>query len=213
VDVLVADTMPEGWLRWLDWHHVVAPDNAVEIAALEADRGRYLGYVRVVARRTAREAGDVPTTIRLEYTPAHLLREAERDERGLRALADRLALAEIAGDADALADILADDVALIPPAVPAVEGKPACLELIRELMRRNASEIDRLSLVYTTTELTITGAVAIERGIYQHDFVLVETGEPHEERGQCLRVYRRTPGGAWRAHRVIWNTLPGERDD
>jgi len=45
------DTMPDGWQLWLDWHKVIAPENHVEIKALEADRGRYLGYVRVVGRR------------------------------------------------------------------------------------------------------------------------------------------------------------------
>lgn len=50
-DIAVADTMPDGWKRWLDWHRAGWPDNAVEIAALEADQGRSLGYVRVVGRR------------------------------------------------------------------------------------------------------------------------------------------------------------------
>ncbi|EFC78911.1 hypothetical protein FrEUN1fDRAFT_7966, partial [Parafrankia sp. EUN1f] len=45
-----ADTMPDGWLRWLDWHRTVNPDNTVEIDALTADQGRHLGYVRAVAR-------------------------------------------------------------------------------------------------------------------------------------------------------------------
>ncbi|MCX6929264.1 MAG: methyltransferase domain-containing protein, partial [Verrucomicrobia bacterium] len=51
MDIQVADTMPDGWQRWLDWHRVVAPDNEAEIKALEADRGDYLGYVRLVGRR------------------------------------------------------------------------------------------------------------------------------------------------------------------
>ena len=51
VDVEVADAMPDGWQAWLDWQRAAAPDNAVEIAALEADAGRYLGYVRLVGRR------------------------------------------------------------------------------------------------------------------------------------------------------------------
>ena len=38
VDIEVADTMPDGWQRWLDWHRAICPDNAAEIAALEADR-------------------------------------------------------------------------------------------------------------------------------------------------------------------------------
>ena len=51
MDIELADTMPDGWQRWLDWHRVIAPDNEAEIKALEADRGNYLGYVRLVGRR------------------------------------------------------------------------------------------------------------------------------------------------------------------
>jgi SAM-dependent methyltransferase len=51
VEVDTADTMEEGWRRWVEWQRAVAPDNAAEIEAVEADGGRYLGYVRVVGRR------------------------------------------------------------------------------------------------------------------------------------------------------------------
>jgi SAM-dependent methyltransferase len=51
VDIEVADTMPDGWRLWLEWQRAVSPDNSVEIDAIEADAGRYLGYVRVVGRR------------------------------------------------------------------------------------------------------------------------------------------------------------------
>jgi cyclopropane fatty-acyl-phospholipid synthase-like methyltransferase len=53
VDVALADSMPEGWQHWLEWQRVVAPENHVELHAIEADRGKYLGYVRAVARRRA----------------------------------------------------------------------------------------------------------------------------------------------------------------
>ena len=53
----------------------IAPDNAVEIAALEADRGRYLGYVRVVGRRTDKELTPLVESVATEYTPAPLLRD------------------------------------------------------------------------------------------------------------------------------------------
>jgi len=48
LDIEQADNMPDGWQRWLDWQRMVAPDNAVEIEALEVDRGNYFGFVRVV---------------------------------------------------------------------------------------------------------------------------------------------------------------------
>jgi cyclopropane fatty-acyl-phospholipid synthase-like methyltransferase len=51
VDIEVADMMPEGNRAWLEWHTTAYPDNRDEIEAVEADRGEYLGYMRVVARR------------------------------------------------------------------------------------------------------------------------------------------------------------------
>jgi cyclopropane fatty-acyl-phospholipid synthase-like methyltransferase len=76
VTVEVADAMEDGWQRWLDWHRVIAPDNAVEIAAIEEDRGRYIGYARVIARRNpgitlAEDVVSVPT----KYSKQPLLRE------------------------------------------------------------------------------------------------------------------------------------------
>lgn len=51
VNVDVADSMPNGWQLWQQWHKAIAPDNQVELAALQADEGRYLGYVRAIGRK------------------------------------------------------------------------------------------------------------------------------------------------------------------
>ena len=76
VDVEAADAMPDGWQRWLDWHLAIAPDNAKEIQALEADRGAYLGYVRAVARRRPEvELSDAVVSVPVEFKKAPLLRE------------------------------------------------------------------------------------------------------------------------------------------
>ena len=70
---------------WLDWHRAVAPDNATEIKALEADAGRYLGYVRVVGRRRRSEAkleeycwpDTLSPFLQRQYTKKPLLRSQE----------------------------------------------------------------------------------------------------------------------------------------
>ena len=83
VDVGLADTMPGGWQLWLDWQKAVAPDNATEIKAVEADGGRYLGYVRLVGRRRAEaklEEYCWPDTMRsfpVQYAKKSLLRGEE----------------------------------------------------------------------------------------------------------------------------------------
>jgi SAM-dependent methyltransferase len=75
VDVELADTMPDGWRRWLDWQKAIAPDNAVEIEALEADRGEFMGYVRVVGRRNAQvKLFDLNVSMTEQYTKTPLLR-------------------------------------------------------------------------------------------------------------------------------------------
>jgi SAM-dependent methyltransferase len=71
--VALADTMPDGWRHWLDWEHAVAPDNDAEIRAVQADAGRTLGYVRVIARRRADRVPDEPiVSVPAHYT-AHAL--------------------------------------------------------------------------------------------------------------------------------------------
>lgn len=86
VEIELADTLPNGWKFWLDWHHVVAPDNATEIQAIEADHGQFLGYVRVLGRRRADvklEEYCWPDTLRTmvprHYTQLPLLR-SDADE-------------------------------------------------------------------------------------------------------------------------------------
>ena len=75
LDVEIADILPDGWRLWLDWHRAIAPDNAVEIRALEADGGRHLGYVRAVGRRRADVSLPEPVvSVPTVYTTQPLLR-------------------------------------------------------------------------------------------------------------------------------------------
>ena len=78
LNIELADTLPDGWQLWRDWQKVSAPDNVAEIQALEADRGSYLGYVRLVGRRRAEVRLDEPiVSIPNEYRKKPLLRISE----------------------------------------------------------------------------------------------------------------------------------------
>jgi cyclopropane fatty-acyl-phospholipid synthase-like methyltransferase len=78
LNIEVADTLPDGWRLWLDSLRAVAPDNATEIGALEADAGRHIGYVRVVGRRRADAlVYDPVVSIPAQYEMKPLLRGSE----------------------------------------------------------------------------------------------------------------------------------------
>jgi cyclopropane fatty-acyl-phospholipid synthase-like methyltransferase len=75
MDIEVADTMADGWRHWLDWLRAIAPDNEVEIKAIEADQGNCLGYVRLVGRRRAGvELAEQITSMPAQYEKKPLLR-------------------------------------------------------------------------------------------------------------------------------------------
>jgi cyclopropane fatty-acyl-phospholipid synthase-like methyltransferase len=76
VEVQLAEAMEEGWEAWLEWQRTHYPDNLTEINALEADRGKYLGYVRVVASLRSDVRLDEPmVSIPAEYIRKPLLNE------------------------------------------------------------------------------------------------------------------------------------------
>ena len=71
----LADTMPDGWRLWLEWHREIAPDNQVEIKALEVDRGEYLGYVRLAGHRRGDAVLSEPiVSLPADYRKERLLR-------------------------------------------------------------------------------------------------------------------------------------------
>ncbi len=55
VEVVSADTIPDGWQHWLKWMEVCLdeglPSSQEEIEMLRADAGRTLGFTRLVARK------------------------------------------------------------------------------------------------------------------------------------------------------------------
>lgn len=75
LDMEVVDSLEDGWQLWRDWLRVIAPQNTTEIAALEADAGQNLAYVRAIGRRRADAVlYDPVVSIPPEYTRHPLLR-------------------------------------------------------------------------------------------------------------------------------------------
>jgi ubiquinone/menaquinone biosynthesis C-methylase UbiE len=78
LDIEVADILAGGWQYWVEWLRLVAPDNAVEIAALEADAGSHLGYVRAIGRRRGEAQLPEPiVSVPAQYVKRLMLRGSE----------------------------------------------------------------------------------------------------------------------------------------
>jgi cyclopropane fatty-acyl-phospholipid synthase-like methyltransferase len=76
VSVELADALPDGWRYWLAWQRTVSPNNSTEIQAVEADGGRWLGYVRTVGRRRPEVTLEEPIiSVPSTYARQPLLRE------------------------------------------------------------------------------------------------------------------------------------------
>lgn len=82
--VELADIMSDGWQAWLDWQRTVCPGNAAEIQALEADGGRYPGYVRLVGRQADARLDEPIVSVATQYTQTPLLRWEEPRSAGSR---------------------------------------------------------------------------------------------------------------------------------
>jgi SAM-dependent methyltransferase len=77
LEIELADSMPEGWQLWLQWQKTVAPENHVEIHAVESDQGSWLGYVRAIGRRRPDAKLDDPiTAVPAKYLQQPLLRHS-----------------------------------------------------------------------------------------------------------------------------------------
>jgi cyclopropane fatty-acyl-phospholipid synthase-like methyltransferase len=86
MSIKVADTMPNGWEAWLEWVQTVQTvyaENSREINALQADRGKFLGYVRMVGRRQpAVHLEDPMTSFPSQYVRKPLLRNEDGAGQG-----------------------------------------------------------------------------------------------------------------------------------
>ena len=70
-----ADTMDAGWKLWLAWQRATSAGDDTEIDVVTADHGRYLGYVRALARRRADVEPDEPiASLAVEYRARPVLR-------------------------------------------------------------------------------------------------------------------------------------------
>lgn len=125
---------------------------------------------------------------------------SEEDVAAISALDAQWAAAELAGDWDGVAAVMAEDVVNMPPDMPALEGLAAWREFVASL------NMTVTELTATTLEIDGMGSLAYLRGAYSQTSTVGDSPEPTSVTGKHLAILRRQSDGSWLVTRWIWNS-------
>jgi uncharacterized protein (TIGR02246 family) len=131
-------------------------------------------------------------------------KESQADVRVLESILRRLEAAENAGDASAIADMLAKDAVVMVPDYPVQEGKNACAAFVSSVLSSLLEEFDR-RIAYVSAEVCVLGDWGFDRGSFSFTIAPRSGGETSRERGKYLFLYSRAADGSWKLARVIVN--------
>jgi ketosteroid isomerase-like protein len=124
------------------------------------------------------------------------------DTREVAAILRRLEVAENAGYADDIGQMLAEDAVIMVPDLPIQEGKAACAGFVREVL---AGLLERFTrrITYVSAEVRVVGDFAFDRGSFWLTVSPKSGGDTTRETGKYLFLYSRTSGGSWKIARAI----------
>jgi len=105
-----------------------------------------------------------------------------------------------AGDADAVANLYAEDALLLAPGMKAITGRAA----IKEFLASDIPTSKGAGLTFKNGEATGVG-VAGDTGWVSGTFTVMNASGAAVDSGKFLTVYRRVNGG-WKTIRDIWNS-------
>ena len=123
------------------------------------------------------------------------------DIEAIKQLAEDWRSGWLAGDADALLSLYADEPALMPQDQPVVIGKDA----IRPLYEAVLKEVDFQS-EWTIEEVVVSGNLGYLRSAYTLTATPKGGGEPMNVTGKSIYIVKRDSGGAWKIARLMDNS-------
>ena len=126
--------------------------------------------------------------------------DLEADREAISALHEREIEAVFASDSDALTGVYSEDAVLMPPNGASIEGAEAVETWSRSLFDQVAIQGD-----VAVTDLTLAGDWAIERYEYSFQVSPLAGGDPVQDEGKGLHIFRRQSDGTWRISVDIWN--------
>jgi uncharacterized protein (TIGR02246 family) len=127
-------------------------------------------------------------------------RDVNADVAQVRAADAAVTRAITAKDVDAISGYYANDAILMPTAEPMIRGKAAIREEWQHILA-----IPNFTNQTTTQDVKVSGDLAYTYGVYRSKMMGAD-GNPVEEPGKFVTVWRREPDGKWRIVLDTYNT-------
>jgi uncharacterized protein (TIGR02246 family) len=128
--------------------------------------------------------------------------DTEADKAAIRAKLATVVAAHNAANAEAWANVAAEDIVLMVDGGPSINGRAAILEWIKGFYAANKVSDMKAEAV----EIEIAGDWAYSRDHFSATLTPAAGGKPLRMDGKEIAIWRRQPDGAWHASRVIFNS-------
>jgi tRNA-Thr(GGU) m(6)t(6)A37 methyltransferase TsaA len=119
----------------------------------------------------------------------------------------RIIDAEQTGNPAVFEELLSDDAVIMPPGMPALEGRDACLEFVTEVLGHMNALYER-QVTCDSAEVVVAGNLAFDRGRFAQTMTPRDGGVVESEEGHYLWMYRRDENGRWWLVRIIGSITP-----
>ncbi len=137
-----------------------------------------------------------------DKTPSKTIPDDAALRAGVDSAADRLLVALRTNNSDSLVALLSDDVVMMPPNEPVLNGKDA----VRTWFNNFLKQMRTTSLTVTDREVLLAGDWATEIAGFEWTLQTVAGGKLIVDRGRYMQVWHHEPDGRWLFSREIWNT-------
>ena len=160
---------------------------------------KMLLLLSVTALMPACQAGDKPASNAAEVNGTAAV-DAAAGEQEIRGQVDHWLQLVKAKDASAIAQLYAEDGAIMPPNAPIGKGRAAIQKTWASLM-----DTPGFNLTFSPEQIVASssGDMALDRGTYQ--LMIAPSGKPQSDTGKYVVVWRKI-GNEWKAAADIFNS-------
>ncbi len=125
---------------------------------------------------------------------------SDEDVAAIKALGPALDKSALAGDWDAVGSLFTEDVVMMGPNSPIIQGRSTLLEVMK------SSGMTVTEHVVELVEVDGYGDIAYGRATWKEAVSIEGVPEPIKEEGKILGIFRKQPDNSWLIGAWMWNS-------